>query len=107
MLSRCSYPQVSMLGRNLKPLSKYKGPILKLTDSEKAQIADMEKKIAEYELEISKLASIDQGFKIITSQSVYYCDQINHLEWIIDNMREAIREIKINRLNIQKSQLNK
>ena len=107
MLLKCSSPQVSMLGRNLKPLSEYSGPILKLTASEKSQISKMESKIAEYELEIEKLARLNRGITRVSSEKAYYNNKMYYLTGWIDDLRNAIREIKINRLNIQKSQMKK
>ena len=96
-----------MLGRNLKPLSEYKGPILKLTDSEKSQISSMERKISEYELELEKLSRLNKGITRVSSEKAYYNSKMEYLIGWIEDLRKSIREIKINRLNIQKSQMNK
>lgn len=95
---------VNMQGRNLKPISEYQGPILKLTSKEKTQIAQMEARIAEYELEIEKLNSLSQKSHVISSID-YYNDKIGYLDYWIDKLRNEIRNIKISRLNKQKQRI--
>lgn len=102
MLLQVNSCNISFQGRNLKPLSEYKGPILKLTQNEKEQIKSMEFQIAGYELELEKLKMKSSSVKRISSEKTYYNDKIWDITRLIEELRQAIKDIKIKRLNIQK-----
>ena len=67
-------------GKKLTPLKDYKGVVLKLTSKDKKQI---EKYNAE----------------------IYYWNKKDMIESTIDKLRELIKQVKQNRLDIQKSNL--
>lgn len=96
-----------MQGRNLKPLSEYNGPILKLTQKEKEKINSFESQIADYEIELEKLKIMSSRIKCICSEKSYYNDKMWYITHLIEDLRQAIKDIKINRLSIQKEKLSR
>ena len=70
------------------PLKNYKGPILKLTNSETERIAALQKNINNMEIELYQLNKIFEGKRLTTIQG---------------ELKQIIRDIKINRLNAQKN----
>ncbi len=94
--------------KGLKPISEYKGPILKLTAKEKSEIAIIESKISELEVELIKL---DKSWKNIKkpsdNQQDYYSDKFYSINTWIESLRKSIKEIKMQRLEKQKAALKK
>ena len=103
--------------RALKPLSEYKGPILKLTKADKEKIAKYEKQIAQLDIEMMKLNDYAQSrgtgvnhvknFTVEEYGSNYFADQLFSLDAKIDSLKKMIKQIKMNRLEKQKSKLAK
>ena len=95
-------PMASQNFRGLIPLSEYKGPILKLTKKEKELIAHYTQKKSLIELEIMKLRSVYDNYKIHNIDSDWYEDKMGSLILQRDYLADLINEIKVNRLNKQK-----
>ena len=85
------------------PLKKYKGPILKLTNEETAKIAVLQENINNAAMEIYNLNRMFGGKHLTVSQRDYYLNKLYSLEACINELKQMIREIKINRLNKQKN----
>lgn len=88
------------------PLSKYKGPVLKLTAKDKKQILLLEKQITDKEADAYKLTNI-LSKKMYQNERDYYSYKLSVVEFDIEVLREAIRSIKINRFNKQKAKQSK
>ena len=88
--------------RGLIPLSEYKGPIWKLTNQEKELIAHYTQEKSLIELEIMKLRSVYDNYKIHNVDSDWYEDKMGSLVLQRDRLADLINEIKVNRLNKQK-----
>ena len=91
--------------KKLIPLSEFKGPILKLTKEEAESIKSMEEEIGKLILEKDSILSYLSRAK---NSSVALFHKFSTQEHIIDTrikfLREKIREIKINRITIQRNQ---
>ena len=87
----------------LIPKDQYKGPILKLTKKEKEQISKYEHQIGGLELELNKLGEFVAKARHNAAVGDYYSDIMGKIETQIRYLKELIKEIKINRLNKQKS----
>ena len=87
--------------KKLIPLSKYKGPILKLTEADKAEISRCRQRLADLELNLHKLEAQEKK-STSTRESYYYFDEIQKYLFDIDTLRTRIENIKIARLNKQK-----
>ena len=98
---------LNMNGRNLRPLSEYQGPILKLTTAEKSRIAKLEETISDLRFEIHALEKKIIKPRMRTMQENFYYGQIEHLESWISSLKKEIKQIKINRFNKQKETLAK
>ncbi len=85
------------------PLKNYKGPILKLTNSETERIAALQKNINNMEIELYQLNKIFEGKRLTTIQGNYYLNKIEAINAQITELKQIIRDIKINRLNAQKN----
>ena len=88
--------------RGLIPLSEYKGPILKLTKKEKELIAHYAHEKSLIELEIMRLRSVYDNYKIHNVDSDWYEDKMGSLVLQRGHLADLINEIKVNRLNKQK-----
>ena len=88
----------------LIPIDKYKGPILKLTELDKEKITQYQDSITSLELNISKFQDFLRKRHNANNASYYY-DKISRCEYEIDRLKKLIRDIKINRIKIQKEQL--
>ena len=86
----------------LIPLSEYKGSILKLTKKEKELIAHYAHEKSLIELEIMRLRSVYDNYKIHNVDSDWYEDKMGSLVLQRDHLADLINEIKVNRLNKQK-----
>ena len=91
--------------RSLIPKDQYKGPILKLTNNDKIKIQELLKQQAEIENEINKLYRIREKLKK-TSETHYYDCKIFTLDGYIECIKDAIKKIKVDRLNEQKRTQN-
>ena len=92
--------------KKLIPFSQYKGPILKLTKAEKAQIAHLESEIAALECDLYRISNY-QKLKLSESQLFSSQSTEMHLDGMISSLRKMIKEIKANRLRKQQEKLNK
>jgi len=88
------------------PLKNYKGPILKLTKSDKKKIDAVQNNINMYQIEITKLLVKMEKLPICELRDKYE-DIINLLEYQIIKGKLYIKEIKMARLNKQKAKLAK
>ena len=94
--------------QKLVSLSKYKGPILKLTQKDKAEIAKLIEGKTLITFELDKIRErLKKNTNTITKEWRQLTIVESKLLGEIDIIDERIREIKINRLNIQKEKLNK
>lgn len=91
----------------LMPLSEYKGPILKLTKADKAKITKLQKELAISDIELAKLNDLYIKNLRVPKQRYYLESLIQKLEAKIEEIQNLIKEIKINRLNIQKNKERK
>lgn len=85
------------------PMKNYKGPILQLTKDETEKIAKIQDNISQLEIERYKILQFFEGKHISYQQYDYYANTLNLLEYRIEQARELIREIKVNRFTIQKN----
>ena len=85
------------------PLKQYKGPVLKLTKDEEAKISALQENINNYEIELYRLTKLYDGKKLSTNQANYYLNKVETINAHINELKQLIREIKINRLNMQKT----
>ena len=93
--------------RKLTPLIDYKGPILDLMFYEQDEINILEKQIAELEKEVSSITRILNVKKKLTGYKIKkYKWKLFFLGEDINKLRDKIRDIKINRFNIQKAASN-
>ena len=86
--------------RKLVPLSEYKGILLELTEHDKKDIDKIKTEISKLTIDLSKLEGILA--KTRDNSRFYYLEQIGKLEYAIEQKIDEIKEIKQNRLNIQK-----
>ena len=95
-------PAIRTEGRNLRPLKEHSGVTLKLTKKEKTQIEKYEASISELECELYKLY---QNLKPAMSpkEREFWSDKIGYYEHRVNELKALIKEIKVNRYNIQKS----
>ncbi len=88
--------------KNLSPLSEYSGTVLKLTKKDKAEIAKLESSIAQLECDIYDINKQIGKPKVYTGREYYFLAKLDRIEVYIKDFKEAIKQIKINRLNKQK-----
>lgn len=89
----------------LVPLKKYNGPLLQLTKSEKTKIAALQDNISRLEIDLYRINKFYAGKHLTTQQNNNYFNKINTINVKIDELKRLIREIKTNRLNIQKKEI--
>lgn len=89
----------------LVPLKKYNGPLLQLTKSEKTKIAALQDNISRLEIDLYRINKFYEGKHLTTQQSSSYLNKINTISVKIDDLKQLIRDIKTNRLNIQKKEI--
>lgn len=85
------------------PLSEYKGPVLKLTKPDIKKIDKLKATRFQYEMELIDIDKLLANKKISVAQYNFLMNKKAKIEAYIEDIILAIREIKINRLNIQKS----
>lgn len=95
-------PIINTEGRNLRPLKEHGGVTLKLTKKEKSQIEKYETAIAEFECELYKLYQ-QLRRSMSPKERVFWSDKITYYEFRISELKEQVKDIKVNRYNIQKS----
>lgn len=86
----------------LIPINKYSGPVLKLTKDDTEKINALQENITRLEVDLYKFKRYFEYKRVIPQNWEYYSEKIDIIYNQIDRLREAIKEIKINRLNIQK-----
>ena len=92
----------------LVPLKEYKGPILKLTKKDKAEIDELLKKRAMLELELSKLRDYFVRTPANTESMAHFQDRAWYdVEKAIEIIDEMIKTIKTNRMKKQIAKQNK
>lgn len=84
----------------LTPKSAYKGPILKLTKTEKLRIEALSQKKAELECEMYNLHNYIK-YQCHGNVSDNFYDKLDTLNYRVKQVAELIQEIKTNRLNKQ------
>ncbi len=89
--------------KGLVPIKKYKGPLLKLTAQEKDRIACLQEHINQMEFELYHLSKRYEGKHLRTEIFDNFMEKKFKLMVRIKQLKDVIRNIKINRLNIQKS----
>lgn len=78
---------------------------MKLTQSDKKKIANYEASIIELESDICQINK-HINKKISAGMYDYLAEKIDMLQFQIKKLRQMIRDIKVNRFNIQKSRLS-
>ena len=92
----------------LVPLKEYKGPILKLTKKDKAEIDELLKKRAMLDLELSKLKDYVARTPAQTEAMAHFQDRAWYdVEKAIEIVDEMIKTIKTNRMKKQIAKQNK
>lgn len=90
----------------LVPLSEYKGPILKLTKSDKAKIKELSNTKASLELDLYNIENILKEKKL-ASELNWYNNLYDSILYKIEYLNEQIKQIKIDRKNQQLNALKK
>ena len=90
--------------RRLVPRSQYKGPILRLTKKEQCLISAMEKEINDCQADLVKINNLHQNAKTESQRYSYNAIWID-LTIRIDILKKNIKDIKQNRLKIQKERM--
>ncbi len=98
-----SYRPIQFAGKI--PLNQYKGPTLKLTEDDLNKIAKLQEAISHFEIERYNLRKYMDSPNFLAARIYYYTEKLGQLDFQISELRDAIREIKINRFNQQKSSL--
>ena len=80
------------------PLSKYKGPILQLTESDKRDIKNLQEQKCQLEIELYNLQKRIKCRHL----SINMINRLGFLESCIKLLQKQIRQIKIDRLKQQK-----
>lgn len=101
-----SINNISFNGK-LIPKSEYKGVILKLTPADKKKIAEYQKKISDYTLEDMKLLDLLKKCKNEEKLIEYYTEKSDQIEFYIDQLKDAIAEIKAERMKKQLAKAKK
>jgi hypothetical protein len=86
------------------PLSKYKGILLKLTESDKEHIASLQKQITDLECNMYEYSSLHTSKKRTSDiQERNYKAYCKYVQATINSLRDKIKETKVHRLKIQKA----
>ena len=88
--------------KKLIPRSQYKGPILKLTKPDLKKIDKLNASRFEYEMDLIDIDKLLANKKISHAQFEFLMNKKMKIEAYIEEIISTIKEIKINRLNIQK-----
>lgn len=91
----------------LVSIKDFKGPVLKLTKSDKEKIAKLQDEIVNYDFELAKIRDILQQNEHNTQGSYYYAGLIDKIEFRISQLLSAIKDIKIARYQKQKEKFDK
>ncbi len=88
--------------QGMVPINKYKGPLLQLTEGDKARISELQESINRMEFELYHLNRKFNGKRLPNREFQYYVSQERRLQAYIEELKEMIQDIKINRFNKQK-----
>lgn len=91
-------------GKKLTPLKDYKGVVLKLTNKDKKQIEKYNDEIAKLECDIYNICRYYDKHKTLQNGE-YYMDKLGMIQAAINKFHALIKQVKQNRLDIQKSNL--
>lgn len=89
-------------GKKLCPLSSYQGQFLKLTKIDKERISKCEAQLSQLRCDLYQLNKKINP-RMQTTEYDYWMSKIMRCECKIDALKNLIRNIKINRFNIQKT----
>lgn len=93
--------------RRLKPLTEHKGPMLDLMFYEKDEINILKKQIAELEQQARDIIhTMNINFRMTGYQKDKCKLKLTYIDKDIKKLQQKIRDIKINRYNIQKAAFN-
>ena len=87
--------------RGLVPKKSYNGPLLNLTDADKAKIAALQENINQMELELYDLNRIYGSKRLTTEKLNYVYSREEKLNLKIEELQEIIKTIKMNRIKKQ------
>ena len=88
--------------RGMVPVKDYKGPVLKLTEDDIEKINKLQNSISQLEFEIYGINKLFEYKKLTPNELNFYYNKLDILEFQIKLLKDSIRQIKIDRLNIQK-----
>ena len=94
-----SVANISFCG--LVPKKSYNGPLLNLTDADKAKIAALQANINQMELELYDLNRIYGSKRLTTEKLNYVYSREEKLSLRIEELQEIIKTIKMNRIKKQ------
>ena len=101
MLISANYGNVQFSG--LVPLKDYKGAILKLTEGDVIRIRQLQSSISQLKCELYKLETYANRQKMNSAERDRYSDRALSLDFEIRKLESEIKNIKMNRLNMQKN----
>ena len=103
IISKIQNSNQTSFGAKYVPLSEYKGPILRLTEKEKAEVDVLELKIAKYLKEIAEIENASNKlYRVTPVDRALNSRAITKILSQIKNLRNKIDRIKANRFEIQK-----
>ncbi len=85
----------------LVPIKKYTGNLLHLTNEDKQQISKLQSSIAQLEAELYQLTKHFAHRKLSDSESSFFYNRCFEIQFNINSLLRSIKEIKVNRLNMQ------
>ncbi len=88
--------------RGMVPVTDYKGPVLKLTENDIEKINKLQNSISQLEFEIYGINKLLEYKRLTPNELNYYYNKLDILDYQIRSLKESIKQIKVNRLNIQK-----
>lgn len=88
--------------RGMVPIKDYNGPVLKLTEDDIEKINKLQNSISQLEFEIYGINKLFENKKLTSGELNFYYNKLAILEYQIKSLKDSIRQIKIDRLNIQK-----
>lgn len=75
----------------LVPIKNYKGPILKLTETDNIKIRNCQEHIAQLEIEIYKLKNLSTGKHLQIRELSYYLDKENMYKYKIEEYKNIVK----------------
>lgn len=100
MLLSTNYQNIPFKG--IVPLKNYKGPLLKLSDDDKRRIEQLQETVGLLEHELYRLQRYYSVHKMTSPEKDRYFNRCMVIESEIEDLLNEIKNIKINRLNMQK-----